>query len=65
MWRNMSQIKEWNKTSEEELNKRETKNPPDAEFRTLFIRVLNELRRRVHELSENFTNHTGNKKSQK
>ena len=36
------------------LNKIETSNLPDAEFKTLFIRMLNELRGRVVELSENF-----------
>ena len=32
----------------------ETSNLPDAEFKTLVIRMLNELRGRVDELSENF-----------
>ena len=38
--RNMSQLKEQNKTSEKELNKRETSNILDAEFKTLVIRML-------------------------
>ena len=48
--RNMSQMKEQDKTPEKELNKMETSNLPDAEFKTLVIRMLNELRRRVNEL---------------
>ena len=43
----MSQMKEQTKTAEKELNKIETSNPPDAEFKKLIIRLLNEL-------SENF-----------
>ena len=39
----MSQMKEQNKTPEEELTKMETSNPLDAEFRTLVIRMLKEL----------------------
>ena len=31
----------------------ETSNLPDTEFKTLIIRMLSELRRRVEELSEN------------
>ena len=36
-------MKEQNKTSEKELNKMETSNLLDAEFKTLVIRMLNEL----------------------
>ena len=53
----MSQMKEHNKTPEKELKKKkkkETSNPSAAEFKTLVIRLLNELRGRVEELSENF-----------
>ena len=39
----MSQMKEHNKTSEKELNKIETSNLLDTEFKTLVIRMLNEL----------------------
>ena len=39
----MLQIKEWIKTPEKELNKIEIINLPDAEFKTLFIRMLKEL----------------------
>ena len=41
--RNMTQIKEQNNTSERELNKMEMSNLLDAEFKTLLIRMLNEL----------------------
>ena len=47
----MSQMKEQNKTPEEGLNKMETRNLPDAEFKTLVIRMLNDL-------SENFNKET-------
>ena len=51
----MFPMKKENKASEKKkLNKIETSNLPDAEFKTLFIRMLNELRGRVVELSENF-----------
>ena len=39
----MLQIKEWIKTPEKELNKMEICNLPDAEFRTLVIKMLKEL----------------------
>ena len=39
----MAQMKEQNKTPEKELNKMETSNPPDAEFKALVIRMLNKL----------------------
>ena len=42
--RNMAQMKEQIKTPEKEVNKMETSNLLDAEFKTLFIRMLNELR---------------------
>ena len=47
-------MKEQNKTPDKELNKMETNNLLDTEFKTLFVRMLNELKRRVDELSENF-----------
>ena len=47
-------MKEKNKTLEEELNKMETSNLPNSEFKALVIRMLNELRGRVDELRENF-----------
>ena len=41
--RNMVQMKEQIKTPEKELNKMETSNLSDAEFKTLVIRMLKEL----------------------
>ena len=45
--RNMAQMKEQIKAPEKELNKMETRNLLDEEFKTLVIRRLKELRRRV------------------
>ena len=39
----MDQMKEQIKTPEKELNKMENRNLSDAEFKTLFIRMLTEL----------------------
>ena len=39
----MFQMKEQNKTSEKELNKMETSNVLDAHFKTLPIKMFNEL----------------------
>ena len=39
----MAQMKEQNKTPEKELNETEIVNWPDAEFKTLVIRMLREL----------------------
>ena len=52
--RNTSQIIEQNKTPVRELNKMETNNLLDAEFKTLVIRMLTEIGGRVDELRENF-----------
>ena len=41
--RNMAQMKEQNKASEKELNDMEISNLSDAEFKTLVIRMLQEL----------------------
>ena len=41
----------------------ETNNLPDAEFKTLVIRMLNDLRERVYELSENFNKEIENIKN--
>ena len=41
--KNMTQMKEQNKTPEKELNKMEVNNLSEAEFKTLVIRMLNEL----------------------
>ena len=40
-------MRKQDKTLEEELNKMEANNLPDAEFRTLVIRMLSELRGKV------------------
>ena len=50
--RNMSQMKEQNKTPDEELNKMETSKL--SEFKIWVIKMLNELGRRKDELSDNF-----------
>ena len=39
----MAHMKEWIKTPEKELNKMEISNLSDAEFKILFIRMLEEL----------------------
>ena len=52
--RNISHIKKQNKAPEKKSNKMETSNLPDAEFKTLVIKMLKELRGRVNEFSENF-----------
>ena len=54
-------MKEQIKTPENELNKMEISNLSDAEFKTLVIRMLNEFKRRVDELSENFNKEIENK----
>ena len=56
-------MKEQNKTSGKELNKMKTSNLLDAEFKTLIIRILNVLRKRIDELSENVNRETGNIKN--
>ena len=43
--RNMAQMKKQIKTPERELNKMEISNLSDAEFKTLIIRMLKELKR--------------------
>ena len=52
--RHMAQIEEQNKTPAKGLNKIQTSNLLDAEFKTLVISMLNELRGRADELRENF-----------
>ena len=47
--RNRAQMKEQNKTPEKELNKIETSNLLDEEFKTMIIRMLSEF-------NENFNN---------
>ena len=62
--RNMSQMKEQNKIPEKELNKMETSHLLDKEFKTLVIRMLNELRGIVDKLSENFKKYIENIKTE-
>ena len=52
---NISHIKEQNKTPEKELNKMETSNLPDADIKTMVIRMPNYL-------SDNFNKEIGNTK---
>ena len=47
-------MKEQNKTLEKKLKEMEMSNLPDAEFKILVIRMLNELRGRIDNFSENF-----------
>ena len=51
--RTMSQMKEQNKTLEKELNKVETNNLLGAEFKTLAIRLLNELSENINSIKNN------------
>ena len=53
--RNMSQMREQKLTLVKELNEMETSSLPESEFKTLVIRMVNELRGRIDELSENLT----------
>ena len=50
----MAQMKKVIKTSEKELNKMETSKLLNAEFKTLVIGMLNELRGRADGLRANF-----------
>ena len=55
----MSQMTVQNKTPEKELNKMETGNLPNAQFKTLMIRMVNEQGGGVDELHENFKKEIG------
>lgn len=55
--RNMYQTKEQEKNSSKELNGTEISNLPDKEFKTMVIKMLNKLGRRVDELSEKLNEH--------
>ena len=46
--------KKTEKTPRKKLNKIKTRNLPDIVFKTMVIRMLNEPRVRIDELSENF-----------
>ena len=58
----MSQMKEQDKAPGKDLNKMEASNPPDAEFETLVIRLLSELREGIDGLSGNFSKDRNHKK---
>ena len=46
----MAQMKEWIKTPDKELNKRDISNLRDTEFKTLVIRMLKELSEDLHSM---------------
>ena len=48
----MAQMKEQIKTPEKELNEMEISNPSDAEFKTLVIRMLEELREDLNSIKK-------------
>ena len=48
----MAQMKEQIKTTENELSDEEMANPPDAEFKTLVIRMLTEIVEYGHKIEE-------------
>ena len=48
----MTQIKEQNNTPEKELNKMEISNLSDAEFKTLAIRTLKELKEDISSIKK-------------
>ena len=58
----MSHIKEHKKITEKALNKMKTSNIPEAELKTVVVRMLNEHRGKVDELNENFNKEIGNRK---
>ena len=60
----MAQMREQIKTPEKELNKMEISKLLDAEFKTLVIRMLNELKGRVNEISGSFSKEIGNIKTE-
>ena len=58
----MFQMKEQDKTPEEELNEMEMRNLPDKEFKVKIIKMLSELRRRMDEYSDKFKKESENLK---
>ena len=61
----MFQMKEQDKSPEEELSKVEISNLPDKEFKVMIIKMLNELGRRMNEHSDKFNKELENiKKNQ-
>ena len=57
-------MKEQNKTPEKQVNKMQSSHLPDGEFKTLVIRMLNELKGRVNEISGSFSKEIGNIKTE-
>ena len=51
--RNMPQMKDQEKSPGKELNKLEATKIPDAEFKTMVIKMLKDLRGTIDNLSEN------------
>ena len=51
----MFQTKEQDKTPETDLNEMEIGDLPDKEFKIMVIKMLTEVRKRMHEQSENFS----------
>ena len=51
----MSQMKEQDKTLEKDINVMEINHPPGKVFKVMVIKMLTKLRRRVNEISENFS----------
>lgn len=55
----MTQIKEQDKILGKQHNKMKASNLPDSEFKTLVIRMLNELRGSTNVLNENYKKEIG------
>ena len=56
----MFQTKEWDKTSETDLNEKEVNDLYDKEFKIMVIKMLTEVRRTMHEWGETFNKETEN-----
>ena len=54
--RNMTQMKQQEKTPENKLNEMEASNLPETEFRIMVIRMLNELMGSMDQHNENLNN---------
>ena len=54
-WRNLSQIKEYNKAMATELSKTDLSNMPDGEFKATIIRILTGLKKRIEDNRETLT----------
>ena len=54
----MFQMKEQDKTPENDINEMEINNQPDKEFKVMVIKMLTELGRRIDEHSEIFHTET-------